>query len=124
VIDRAKICPACLEPFVAPAKRPRQRFCSRVCGVRRGAANSRHNGGLSFNRRLGRWVIVCRDGSLVYFYRGVAAAEIGRLLRPDELVHHVNDDSTDDDPANLEITTRAEHIEMHRADLMAGRRAA
>lgn len=86
-----------------------------------GKANARYNGGLSFNRRLGRWVICCRDGTLVYFYRGVMAAEIWRLLRPNEIVHHRNGDETDDRPENLEIVTRAEHVRMHRAEIMAGR---
>lgn len=91
--------------------------------VRYGTANNRFNGGLCFNRTLGRWVIVCRDGSLMLFYRGVMAAQFGRLLTPTEIVHHVNGDPTDDRPENLAITTRAEHMRMHRAELDAGRRA-
>jgi hypothetical protein len=91
---------------------------------RRGAENNRYNGGLSFNRRLNRWVIVCRDGSLMYFYRGVMAAEIGRLLTPAEIIHHRNEDPTDDRPENLEITSRAAHMETHREQISAWRRAA
>lgn len=86
-----------------------------------GAANGRYNGGLCFNRKLGRWVIVCRDYSLMYYYRGVMAAELGRLLNPNEIVHHVNGDMQDDRPENLQVTTRAEHMNMHRAEILAGR---
>jgi hypothetical protein len=88
--------------------------------VRYGSANNRYNGGLC-SRRDGRVVIHCRDGTLMYYYRAVVAAEIGRLLHPDELVHHINGDVSDDRPENLAITTRAEHINIHRADLLAGR---
>lgn len=80
-----------------------------------------YNGGVCFNRTLGRWMINCRDGQLMYFARGVMAAELGRLLRPDEIVHHRNGDPTDDRPENLQVLTRAEHVHMHRADIMRGR---
>lgn len=84
-----------------------------------GAKNPRYNGGLCFSKRLGRWVICCRDGTLMYFYRGVMAAHLGRLLRPDELVHHVNGDPTDDRVENLEIITRARHARLHAAERRA-----
>jgi hypothetical protein len=89
----------------------------------RGAANVRFNGGLHHRRSDGRWVINCRDGSLMLYYRGVVAAHIGRLLEPTEIVHHINGDPGDDRIENLEIVTRAAHIEMHRAELLAARAA-
>jgi hypothetical protein len=88
--------------------------------VRYGRDNNRYNGGLCV-RDDGRCVIVCRDGTLLYFYRGLMAAHIGRILRSNEIVHHRNGDWTDDRIENLEITTRAAHINHHRAELMAGR---
>lgn len=116
---RPKVCPTCGEPFMAHQNHPGQRFCSRSCGHRHGAEHPRHNGGLSFSE--GRWIIYCRDGTRLRYARGVMAAEIGRLLRPDEIVHHINEDSTDDRPENLEIVTRAEHADIHREALDAGR---
>jgi hypothetical protein len=109
-------CGAALLPY-------QRRFCSNPCSAstRHGAANNRYNGGLSAVRD-GRVLICCRDGSLITYARGVMAGHIGRLLRSDELVHHINGDRTDDRIENLEIVTRAEHMNMHRADLMAGRR--
>ena len=88
--------------------------------VRYGRDNNRYNGGLC-QRPDGRWLIHCRDHSLLLFYRGVMAAHIGRLLDPSEIIHHVNGDVTDDRIENLQIVTRAEHMNMHRADLLAGR---
>lgn len=106
----------------APRPRGAKYTCSLRCsGIRRrGAMNHRYNGGLCFNKIHRRWVIHC--GKLMHFARAVMAAQVGRLLRSDEIVHHVNGDTTDDAPENLQIVTRAEHILMHRAELMAGRR--
>lgn len=88
--------------------------------VRYGTENNRFNRGLS-RQPDGRWIIVCRDGTLLAYARGVMAAHIGRLLRSDEIVHHENEDNTDDRIENLRIVTRAEHIEIHRAALHAAR---
>ncbi len=118
--ERRATCPGCGHEFVRPPKHRRQRFCSHACGRKRGAENNKFNGGLC-RRADGRWVIWCRDGSLLYFYRGMLAAHIGRLLTSQEIVHHINGDPSDDRIENLEIVTRAEHMNMHRAELMAGR---
>lgn len=88
--------------------------------VHYGVDNNRYNGGLCI-RDDGRCVIHCRDQTLLYFYRGLMAAHLGRLLTSDEIVHHRNEDPSDDRIENLEIVTRAEHIQMHRAALDAGR---
>lgn len=85
-----------------------------------GENNPRFRGGLSQNSE-GRWLIICRDYSLVYFYRAVMEAHLKRHLQPDEIVHHRNGDPTDDRLENLELTTRSEHVEIHRAELEAAR---
>lgn len=89
--------------------------------MRYGAANNRYNGGLCRRKNDGRWLIHCRDGTLMLYSRAVMAAEIGRLLTPSEIVHHKDEDTANDDPSNLQIVTRAEHIAMHRAAIEAGR---
>lgn len=88
--------------------------------VHYGRDNNRYNGGLCV-RDDGRCVINCRDGSLLFFYRGLMAAHVGRLLRRDEIVHHKNGDPSDDRIENLEVMSRAEHINLHRLELTAAR---
>lgn len=86
-----------------------------------GHDNNRYNGGLCFDRQQRRWIICCRDGTQVLYARGVMAAHIGRLLRPDEIVHHINEDTQDDRVENLQLTTRAEHMAIHREHVNAAR---
>ena len=38
---------------------------------------------------------------------------LGRYLRDGEIVHHQNEDTLDNRPENLVITTRAQHIRLH-----------
>jgi hypothetical protein len=54
----------------------------------------------------------CRDG-YAREHQVVAEKKIGRRLRPDEIVHHKNDDRTDNRPENLEVKTRSEHSRIH-----------
>ena len=47
------------------------------------------------------------------YHRHVIAESIGRILLPDELIHHVNGDKTDNRIENLKIMTRSEHMKLH-----------
>jgi hypothetical protein len=59
------------------------------------------------------------DGSSAKRYepehRIVMAAIVGRPLRSDEVVHHINHVKTDNRPVNLALLTRAEHAALHAA---------
>ena len=46
-------------------------------------------------------------------HRRVAEAKIGRNLAPSEVVHHVNEDKTDDSQANLSVAQRGAHTGDH-----------
>lgn len=49
-----------------------------------------------------------------YEHRVVAEQKIGRAIAPGEHVHHIDGNKTNNDPANLEVLTVAEHRLEHR----------
>lgn len=118
VIDQQRtvptVCIVCGAEFMQRPGRPPR--CSVLCSQshRRGRDHYLHRGGLAFDVSEGRWRIMCRDGTQVRFARAVMEAKIKRPLTRSELVHHRDEDTTNDDEDNLQIVTRAEHIEIHR----------
>lgn len=49
----------------------------------------------------------------IFVHRLVAEQKIGRLLEPDEEVHHINGIRTDNRPENLEVMSKSEHMRLH-----------
>lgn len=89
-----------------------------------GPGNPRWKGGVCYHR-YGK--IVYRylylpgnpmevSGHYVAEHRIVAAQKIGRSLRSDDIVHHINGDTLDNRPENLEVTTRAAHASIHQPE--------
>lgn len=54
----------------------------------------------------------------VYRYRLVMEKKLGRYLLPTEIVHHKNEDVSDDSPDNLEVKTQSLHIKDHRTKMV------
>lgn len=54
-----------------------------------------------------------RDGKTYQEHRLVMEGKLGRRLKDDEVVHHVNGDIHDNRPKNLEVTNRREHAQHH-----------
>jgi len=52
-------------------------------------------------------------GTHVYRYRLVMEKYLGRFLLPSEIVHHKNEDQSDDRIENLEVMTQAKHCKLH-----------
>lgn len=52
-------------------------------------------------------------------HRQIMEAHLGRALSPDEIVHHINHDKTDNRIENLTVMSRAEHMKVHAGDVQA-----
>lgn len=76
----------------------------------------------SFNVALGRWQVKV-DGRWQYRYRYIMEAHLGRSLRTDEHVHHINGDPTDDRLENLEVLSASDHHKLHAPETKTAQRA-
>jgi len=57
--------------------------------------------------------MACKDGYILE-HRLIMAIRIGRLLTPDEVVHHIDGDMCNNDFSNLQLMSRKEHSKLHR----------
>jgi len=62
------------------------------------------------------------DGKRYQIHRYVMEQHLGRKLERRELVHHINEDKSDNRIENLEIVNDIEHINIHRIWAHGGRR--
>lgn len=114
-------CPACEIEHKAALRRrsaERRRKPCRDCGGPKppGAGHVRCEKcqRVYLDKNSGRVRIAGRgiDGH-AYRYRRVMEAHLGRPLRSDEVVHHINGDPTDDRIENLQIMTPEAHGRLH-----------
>ncbi len=133
-----RLCLSCATPFDTHASWIRKGggvYCSRSCAAatRTAARNGNWKGGRSV-RRDGRILVIANDRSdgaihghttrYVLEYRLVAERKLGRPLQQNEIVHHLNGNTADNRPENLEITTQSRHAAIHgrsRKRLASGR---
>ena len=59
---------------------------------------------------------MARAGKCIREHRLVAAQKLGRLLLPSEVVHHIDGDTTNNDPDNLAVLSHGEHARQHWQD--------
>lgn len=60
------------------------------------------------------YVLVTIDGSQLLEHRVLMEKHLGRKLSPDEVVHHINGNRTDNRIENLTVMSRAEHMIHHK----------
>lgn len=58
------------------------------------------------------------DGRDIAEHRYLMEQHLGRNLKVSEVVHHINEDKLDNRIDNLQIMTRAEHMNTHRKDIL------
>lgn len=56
-----------------------------------------------------------KDGYILE-HRYVASNKIGRPLKDDEIVHHIDGNRLNNNPSNLQIMDRSEHSKLHNKD--------
>lgn len=54
-------------------------------------------------------------------HRMIMETQLQRPLQSNEIVHHKDDNKLNNHPDNLELITRAEHINLHRSKLQAAK---
>lgn len=121
-----KKCEVCTADFYPHPSRTKAKFCSRKCqGINQtikntGEGNPHWKGGRVklVNGRIGIYAkgdprAKISGGTYILEYRLIAEQKIGRMLRDDEIVHHLNSDPTDNSPENLEVMTQSEHAREH-----------
>lgn len=52
-------------------------------------------------------------------HRVIAEQMLGRPLKRGEIVHHIDGNKHNNDPSNLQVMTQAEHMKLHRAQMIA-----
>lgn len=100
-------------------RKPTEQTRKRLSESKRGRRNPSWKGGVHVRRKrrlvyVGRTHPMANTSGYVLEHRLVMAGVLGRPLRRDEHVHHLDLDSLNNAPENLLIVTPSQHSRIHR----------
>lgn len=104
-------CQICDSPVKSLPSRQRK-FCSSTC------AGIGHRGSNNYRFKSGSidgcgYRVIYVDGKKILEHRHVMQSHLGRPLRRDEIVHHVDENKLNNDISNLQLLDRASHALLH-----------
>lgn len=82
--------------------------------------NNKTSKGHKYEEKVIRWTksyygynVARINGELILQHRYIMEQHLGRKLKAEEIVHHINDDKLDNRIDNLKVMTNAEHLSHH-----------